>query len=300
MPGAEAGRSLPEAETLGGAVRRLSAAFRSAGLDTPGLDARRLVEAATGGDSVALVREPERLLSAAEQQRLAAMADRRLGREPVSRIFGSRVFHGLELEISRATLDPRPDTEVIVDGVLQLVAEHAIEPSGLRILDLGTGSGALLVALLAALPGASGVGIDISAGALDVAQRNARRHGLAGRVLFQRGNWFEGVDERFGLVVSNPPYIPSGVIAGLDPEVRLFDPLPALDGGADGLDCYRQIAAGLGEVLEPCGWVAVEVGQGQAASVSGMLAGAIGGGSERRVWLDLSGIGRGVACRAQA
>lgn len=277
--------------------------FGDAGLDTPALDARRLALGILALDALALVRDPDRPLVRRDRARLAEASRRRLAREPVSRILGHRAFHGLDLEIAPATLDPRPDTETLVDAVLELsTAASPVADGAPRILDLGTGSGAILLALLVSLPRATGVGVDISTDALAVAARNAARLGLERRATFERSNWFSAVPGSFDLVVANPPYIPSRDIMSLDPEVARYDPIAALDGGADGLDAYRAISAGLRGALQPNGWVVVEVGSGQSEAVAGILRRAFPEHAtvETRVWPDLAGRLRCVAVRARA
>ncbi|MGE0702198.1 MAG: peptide chain release factor N(5)-glutamine methyltransferase [Hyphomicrobiaceae bacterium] len=295
-------RALASAATVGEIVTAMTAAFRAASLDTPALDARRLTEHKLGLAATDLLRDPGRRLTSEERSRLVHAASRRLAREPVSRIVGERAFHGLDLEIGPATLDPRPDTETLVDGILALVAEGAV-PGGdaPRILDLGTGSGAILLALLTHLPSARGLGTDISPEALEVAGRNARRLGLADRVRLAPGRWLDGIRERFEIVVSNPPYIPAAEIDALEPEVARFDPRGALDGGPDGLDAYREIARGLPGVLVPGGWTAVEVGAGQSEPVARILASSLGTAPcDMLTWTDLGGIARCVAVKARA
>jgi release factor glutamine methyltransferase len=193
-----------------------------------------------------------------------APAGRRLAREPPSRILGAPDPPRRPFPIGPASLDPRPDTETLVDRALGFAAAQKA-PS---ILDLGTGSSAILVTLLAELPGARGTGTDVSAAALAVAGANARRHGVAGRAHFVAADWCDGVTGRFDLIVSNPPYIPSGDMIGLEPEVRDHDPVLALDGGTDGLDAYRAIAAGAGARLSPGGLMALEIGAGQQDAVA--------------------------------
>jgi release factor glutamine methyltransferase len=287
-----------DAATLGAAVAAMVRAFAEAGLDTPALDARRLATLALGLEPVSLLREPERPLSGHDRVRLAEVTARRLAREPVSRIEGRRAFHGLDLEIGPATLDPRPETETLVGAVLDLAKERTAP----RILDLGTGSGAILLALLHHLPEAIGLGVDISEGALRVAARNAARHGLAGRAAFRRSSWLDEVAGRFDVVVSNPPYIPAREVAALDPEVVRFDPVAALDGGPDGLAAYRAIAGRVADVLKPDAWVAVEVGAGQSEPVARILGDAFPKETpvDCRIWSDLAGIARCVAVRARA
>ncbi len=287
---------------LGSAVATMTRLFREAGLDTPGLDARRLAGVALGLDAAVLMREPDRRLDAAANGRLARVTARRLAREPVSRIAGFRAFHGLDFELGAATLDPRPDTEVLVDGVLALVRQ-GLAPGGQspHILDLGTGSGAILVALLASLPAATGVGVDISGAAIAVARRNADRLGAGSRASFQQSSWYGAVCGPFDIVVSNPPYIPRSQIASLEPEVSRHDPLGALDGGDDGLDGYRSIIAGVGAVLAPGGWLALEIGMGQAEPLHDLLSAGMNGWQLDgcQWWTDLSGTTRCVAARAR-
>ena len=293
-------------ETLRDAVRTLAASFRNVGLDTPDLDARRLVLDILALDGAALLREPDRRLDHREKQCIADAQARRLAREPVSRILGMRAFHGLDLEIAPATLDPRPDTETLVDGCLRLVDEGLV-PGGdaPHILDIGTGSGAILIALLQKLPNATGLGTDISEAALAVAARNAARYGLCERVRFRQASWLDGIEGPFGLVVSNPPYIPTGDIAMLESEVTRFDPMAALDGGPDGLAAYRAIAYDLKRILAPKAWIAVEIGICQSGDVASIIAASLGNGPEEntgstRIWRDLGGIARCVACEARA
>ena len=285
-----------EAHTLDATVRRLAASFRAAGLEQPALDARLIVAAVLDLDQVAMVREPDRMLSAAAFDATERMAARRLRHEPISRILGRRWFHGLEFEIDPSTLDPRPETETLVEGVLTRLRERAIADP-IRILDLGAGSGAILIALLAALPSATGVGTDISPQALDVARRNASKHGVADRADFRNTDWFVGVDPTtYDVIVSNPPYIPSHEVAVLDRDVRDYDPLAALDGGLDGLDAYRTLTAGAAAYLAPTGLLVMEVGAGQAEDVGRLceVAGLVAE-APTALWRDLSGHQRCVA-----
>jgi release factor glutamine methyltransferase len=283
------------------AHRELTDAFRRAGLDTPALDARLLLAAVLGIAPSAVPTITDRALTQGEVAGVAAFRDRRLAHEPVSRILGHRAFFGLDLEIGPATLDPRPDTETLVDGVLQLVRAGQFPRAGTprRILDLGTGTGAIILALLAQLPEASGVGVDIAPAALAVARRNAHRHGLAGRAEFLQSDWLAAVTGTFDLVVSNPPYIPTGEIAGLAPDVREWDPRAALDGGADGLAAYRAIVEAVRPFLAVGGWLVMEVGAGQSDAVVELVGRHAGFTTEAvQVWDDLGGIARCVASRA--
>ncbi len=251
------------------AQRLLTQAFAAEGIESAALDARLILCAALGVDHLDLVREPDRAIGGAAEK-LAAMAQRRSARQPVSRILGTREFYGLEFALGPAALDPRPDTEILVDTVL--AALQARRDAPLRLLDLGIGSGAILVALLSKLPSAYGVGIDRSAAACRIAWNNLAALGLAGRSAIVCGDWTAALDGTFDVIVSNPPYIASGEIAGLAPEVRDHDPRAALDGGPDGLAAYRALAPVAAAFLAPGGIVAFEVGAGQSDSVAALLA----------------------------
>lgn len=249
---------------LGGAVARL----RNAGCDMPELDARLLLLWVTGLSREDLILDPEHPVSDEQARRFRAMIARREAREPVSRILGEREFHGRVFWVTPDTLDPRPDTETLVEAALALM------PQGGRFLELGTGTGAVAVTILAERPQALGVATDLSAAALTVVAENASRHGVADRLLLLEGDWFNPVTGAFDLIVSNPPYIPAGDIAGLTPDVRCFDPRLALDGGKDGLDAYRAIAAEAAAHLVSGGHVVVEIGAGQGRDVAAIFAAA--------------------------
>lgn len=281
------------------ALVRVTRVLDAAGVEGAARDARILLLTALGIDGTELVRNPERPLQAPDASRLAEFAHRRAGREPVSRIVGERGFYGRSFRITPATLDPRPCTETVVEAALEVVGAEGWREKPIRILDIGTGSGALLVTLLAELPRAIGVGTDISDGALAAALDNAERLAVAARATFLKRDLLQGLEGPFDLVVSNPPYIPTSDIATLDPEVRVFDPWSALDGGADGLDLYRALAQGLRSVM-PSGWILVEVGAGQAEDVAAILRSAAGGAvSEIKLWTDLGHHTRCVAARTQ-
>jgi release factor glutamine methyltransferase len=272
-------------------------AFRAARIETPELDARLLLCRAAGLTQEAYVAAPETLLSEDAVSRFEAMIARRLEGEPVSRIVGAREFYGRTFALDRHTLDPRPDTETLIGAVLDTLGREGRRREKLRILDLGTGTGAILLTLLAELPLARGVGSDVSPGALEIARRNARDLGVADRASFVAGDWFEPIEGKFDIVVSNPPYIASAEIAGLPREVR-YDPLLALDGGADGLQAYRRIASGVGRILNPGGLVFLEIGETQGETVLALLREAglkIDAG--RSVWTDLGGRQRSVGAR---
>jgi release factor glutamine methyltransferase len=256
-------------QTLGEAVRSSQRVLNAAGVEDAGRDARLLLAAATGLATSEIIARPERPLSAQEQTRLQAMLKRRCAREPVSRILGAREFYGRRFALSRATLDPRPDSEAVIETALGIAEREGWRARPIRILDIGTGSGCLLLTLLAELPLATGLGTDISAAALETAALNAVSLGVAERASFAQRDALAGIDEAFDLVLSNPPYIPSGDIGELSTEVREYDPRTALDGGPDGLDIYRKIIADLYRVGR--GWVIFEVGAGQADAVALLL-----------------------------
>ena len=254
--------------TVGQARRQLAHALGAAGREPAAVEARLLLAAATRLDHAALLRETDHPLSAAAAARLSAIAARRLRGEPVSRILGSRDFYGLTLQVRPEVLDPREDTETVVRLALDLCPDHA---AALRIVDLGTGSGALLCALLSALPYAAGVGVDLSAAACEAARANARAAGVADRALIVRGRWAEALSGPFDLVVSNPPYIESAVLPGLPVEVRDHDPALALDGGPDGLDAYRAIVADARRIAAPGAHLVFELGIRQRGPVESLL-----------------------------
>lgn len=274
-------------------LRRLAEErLTAAGVDTPALDARLLLEHALGLDRSALVAGADDPVGEDAAARALELVRRREGREPVSRIVGERGFWSLDFTLAPDTLDPRPDTETVVEAVLDSLPDRA---APVRILDLGTGSGCILLSLLAELPAATGLGIDISAGAVAAATANAARNGLSGRARFQTGHWAGGLTERFDRVVSNPPYIPTATIAGLEPEVRLHDPMRALDGGGDGLDAYRALAAQVPGLLVPGGLAAFEVGAGQDGDVAALMTAA--GLALEGIHRDLGGVARCVCVR---
>ncbi|WP_454812521.1 peptide chain release factor N(5)-glutamine methyltransferase [Labrys neptuniae] len=279
--------------TLGGLYREILTDFRTASLATPELDARWLVAEAAGLPATAITLSPDSPITAEAAAKAYAFRARRLAGEPVDRILGSRAFWSLEFRLGPATLSPRPDTETIVETCLALLPERDVT---YRLLDLGTGTGAILIALLHERPRASGIGIDCSADALAVAALNAADNGVADRAQFQPRNWTEGLEDKFDLIVSNPPYIPSADIAGLEPEVRQHDPLLALDGGTDGLDAYRAIVADAPRLLRPGGLLVFELGIGQEDAVAALMrqAGFEMIGPARK---DLGGVARALAGR---
>lgn len=250
-----------EARTLAGLVASIRSQLTAAGIADAGLEARLLVEAVTGTARIDAVREPGREVGSGDIGRLDAFLARRLAGEPVHRILGHREFHGIDLFLNEATLEPRDDTEAVVE--LALKAAGADRGRTLSILDLGTGTGAIALALLAERPHARATGVDLAVGAVKAARDNAERAGLADRFNAIQSDWFDRVAGRFDLIVSNPPYIRSDEIVGLTREVRLFDPASALDGGRDGLDAFRAIARGAAAHLGAGGWIVVEIGAGQ-------------------------------------
>jgi release factor glutamine methyltransferase len=245
------------------ARRALAEIFHAAGIESPELDARVLIGHALGLDHARLAAAGQEKLPDSAALQIDALAARRLAREPVARIVGEKEFWGLSFIVTPAVLVPRPETETVVELALSLVDRAA----PLRIADLGTGSGAILLALLSELPQARGTGFDIAADALDVARANAERLGLTERADFALRD-FAAIETRFDLAVSNPPYIPSADIAALSPDVREYDPRRALDGGVDGLAAYRTIAAIAPRLLAPGGRLVVEIGTGQTSAVS--------------------------------
>ncbi len=259
--------------TVAAARRELVAAFRSAGIETPELDAGIVIGHALGLDRAALAAAAQRRLSAGEHGAIAELRQRRLNREPVARIVGQKEFWSLPFRLNEATLVPRPETETVVEAALAAIERRGWRGKALRIADLGTGSGALALALLSELPGAFVVGTDLSVRALDMARANARQLGLP-QAAFVACPMAEALRGPFDVIVSNPPYIPSGAIATLAPEVRDFDPRLALDGGHDGLDGYRTIAATAPELLASGGFVAVELGLEQAEPAAALFAAA--------------------------
>ena len=236
-------------ETRRGLLKQAGERLAAGGIETAALDARLLFQAASGLRHEDIVAEPDLAVPPEVAARFSVFIERRCKFEPVSRILGTREFYGRSFRVTPDVLDPRADTETLIGAALGLVKGKG----SLRILDLGTGSGAIAVTLLAELPEATAVASDLSAAALAVAKGNAEALGVAGRASFVQANWFEGIGGRFDLIVSNPPYIPLGDIAGLAPDVREFDPPRALDGGPDGLEAYRRLAERGGGPFGPQG-----------------------------------------------
>jgi release factor glutamine methyltransferase len=280
--------------TVDGMRPALARLFRDAGLESPSADARILVGHALGLDHTALASAGDRRISVKESDTIAALARRRLAREPVARIVGSKEFWSLPLSINSSTLVPRPETETVVEVALAAVDANGPRTQALRIADLGTGSGALLLALLSELPNAHGVGTDISIEALMVARANARQLGIT-RATFVACDVASALCSPFDLIVSNPPYIASGEFAALAPEVRAFDPRSALDGGPDGLYCYRSLTASVPALLRAGSALVVEIGAGQSDHVAQLFTAA--GLAVAAPHPDLNGIPRVLLAR---
>jgi release factor glutamine methyltransferase len=283
-------------QTVEAVRRKLTARFKSSRIDTAELDARILVGTAMGLDLTGLITSAARPVTSDEATRLEDFTRRRLAGEPVARILGAREFWGLPLQLSAATLVPRPDTETVVELALEMLRAGPDPMHRLRIADIGTGSGAILLALLSELPDAFGVGTDVSVAALRTASRNAARLGFASRAAFVACDYAAALSEPFDLIVSNPPYIRSADIAGLATEVRDHDPIVALDGGADGLDAYRQLIPQAARRLAQGGVLVVEAGQGQSGDI-GELMTAAGLIQQKPPKADLAGVHRAVAGR---
>jgi release factor glutamine methyltransferase len=282
------------APTVEAARRALAVRLKIAAIETADLDARLLTGHALGLDLTGLILAAQRQLTPGESARIEEFARRRLAGEPVARILGEKEFWGLPLQLSSATLVPRPDTETVVELALELLRAGGNLDRPLRIADLGTGSGAILLALLSELPAAQGFGTDISEGALQTAGANAARAGLSDRATFVACDYASGLTGPFDLIVSNPPYIRSADIAGLATEVRNHDPLAALDGGADGLDAYRVLIPQAAGLLAPRAALVVEAGEGQSAQIQALMT-AAGLMPVIAPKADLAGLPRAVA-----
>jgi release factor glutamine methyltransferase len=286
-----------ERATLRQAVRHLGGIFRDAGIGTAALDARLLAAEACGLSPQESIVESDLVLSALDAYRIEDFAARRLAGEPVSRIIGRREFWGLSFRISPGTLDPRPETELLVEAVLDYVRAEGLAGAPLRFLDLGTGSGCILGALLSVLPLSFGLGVDRCPEALTVARENLWRLGLLDRSAFLCADWVSALgDGTFDIIVCNPPYIESPAIPGLEREVRVYDPPQALDGGDDGLQAYRDILAQAFRSLRGKGLLVFETGHRQAKIVMDMMIRAAPGGFlEVQTLTDLGGAERAVA-----
>lgn len=284
MPGLKSGVSVSEA------IHHVAQSFRAGGVEEAEADARVLIGHALHLDRARLIAQSDRILEAREVTVISALATRRLRREPVSRIVGQKEFWSLPIFVTPDVLVPRPETETVVEAALDFVIRSGLRLEKLRVLDIGTGSGVLLLALLNELKNAIGTGTDVSSAALDVARANAARCRLDSRCNFVVCNIAAGVEGPFDLIVSNPPYIAHDEIETLAPEVRDYDPRVALDGGQDGLDAYRSIAGDAKRILAPGGRLFVELGAGQDEQVRALFTKAgLSPGIPRK---DLAGIPR--------
>jgi release factor glutamine methyltransferase len=283
---ADAGTSLRQA------LVHTAQLLQQAGIERARAEARLLAAQALDISIEAVVGNDERLLSASERHTLDELAARRAQRVPMAQILGQREFFGRRFHVTADVLTPRPDSETLIEAVLAHIPDQT---TPLRILELGVGSGCLLLTLLAELPQASGVGVDISPAALSVAQANAAALGVAERCLLMQNDWSAGVSGIFDLVISNPPYIPGAEIAKLEPEVSRYEPRLALDGGEDGLTFYRRLAGDCERLLTSGGLLAVEIGQGQCDDVTQLLQG--GGLRVLQTRRDLAGIERCIVAR---
>jgi release factor glutamine methyltransferase len=285
-------------EPAGSALNSLRRRLAAVDATSAALEARCLVEAACGLDRAGLIAHADRPLGERSADKLAEFAARRFAGEPLARILGTREFWGLPFRLSPATLEPRPETETLVAAVLRHCEEsfgrnHPWRDHPWRILDLGTGSGCILVSLLSELPGATAIGVDRSPEALLTARGNAEELGVGGRALWVASDWASALRGTFDIVVSNPPYIVSADIAGLAPEVRNNDPLLALDGGPDGLTCHSAIVNDVNQLMGDRGRVFLEMGAGQDAPLRALLT--LRGLTEIRSYVDLSGLTRVVS-----
>jgi release factor glutamine methyltransferase len=282
-------------ETLEAIVAEAAAILAGAGRVEPRRLARRLVAFSLDLSPAELLTNSKQALGSAEVARVRRLVERVARSEPPSRAIGRREFWGLDFALSPETLDPRPESETIVEGVLARISDRA---AGMSVLDLGTGTGCLLLALLSELPAAFGIGVDVHEGAVATARQNAEALGLAGRASFFVGDWGTAISQPFDVVVANPPYIPTSALPELPREVREYDPQRALDGGEDGLAAYRRIASQLYALLAPFALFAGEIGIGQALSVEAILRRQ--GLTVAAIERDLAGIERCVVARPSA
>jgi release factor glutamine methyltransferase len=281
-----------KSQSVASLITEWTARFVEAGIETAALDARVLALSTCAIGREELIADPDILANSEQVQRLAELGRRRIDREPIAHLIGAREFWSLDFEVSKETLVPRPDSETLVQLALFLVEDKAAD---LNLLDLGTGSGCLLIALLTELEQARGLGIDISALALAVARRNAQAHGVAERSDFQQGNWGEGLSGRFDIIVCNPPYIPDGERSALSKDVVSFEPERALFGGPDGLDPLRALIGDVKRLLTPNGFYIMEYGAGQRESVEDILRES--GFETLQIAQDLAGNDRTIAAK---
>lgn len=258
--------------TIRDTVERAASRLRDAGVEDPRQDAWLLIAHVLRRDRATLLAHAHNVLGAEDRQAFEHLVARRAGREPFAQIVGRREFWSLDFHITSDVLCPRPDSECLIEASLaEIERRHPFRGKAVHILDLGTGSGCLLLTLLKELPQATGIGVDVSSAALSIASGNGQRLGLSERVSWLRSNWASALDGRFDLIIGNPPYIPEAAKPTLSEEVRGFEPASALFAGDDGLDGYRAFASDLGRLLAPSGFVCLEIGQGQADLVEGIL-----------------------------
>jgi release factor glutamine methyltransferase len=281
-------------ETVGAFLCQAGQVLRAAAIENPRHEARLLLAHAMGASTEALLRDPRAPVPAEAAARFRSGLAARLDARPMAHILGSTGFWTLDLSVSPATLIPRPDTETLVEAALDLFPDR---DAPIRVLDLGTGTGAILLAVLAERPRAFGIGVDLVPDAVALARGNARRNGLAGRAAFLAADWAAPLAGRFNLVLSNPPYVESEAIPGLMPEVARHEPRSALDGGRDGLDAYRHLVAILPGLLAPGGAAVLELGAGQRAAVESLATAA--GLEPAGARPDLGGIDRALLLRAR-
>jgi release factor glutamine methyltransferase len=286
-------------ETITSALGRFGSRLKGAGVPQARLDARLLLQIGLGLSHEDILGSPHRHLTAAELGRVGELVERRASREPLSRIAGEREFFGRAFGVTADTLDPRPDTETLVEAALDIARTRLSHVTSSRFADLGTGTGAVAVSLVGELPHWTGVATDVSAAVLAAARANAVRHKVTSRLAFVETTWLDSVPERFHLIVVNPPYIPSAEIDDLEPEVATFEPRLALDGGPDGLSAFRELAARLGNSLESEGFLCLEIGRGQADAVAKIMqAGGFTAADESlHVRRDLAGVPRVLTFR---
>lgn len=283
---------------LGALLDHVRRRLREAGIADAGREARFLIGALIKVAPETFIGHPEAAVRATDCDRVLAGLAQRLEGMPIGRIVGQRAFYGRPFQLAPAILEPRPDSEVLVDATLEVIDAVGWRDKPLRLIDVGTGSGCLLITLLAELPHATGVGVDIAPDALAIARLNAQTNGVIERAMFVEGDALGGIDQVFDVLVSNPPYIATDDIAGLDVEVRAHDPRLALDGGADGLEIYRRISRDIGRVV-PNGWYLFEVGAGMADAVCHEIDqfSVKDPSSDWKVWQDLNGHARCVAAK---
>ncbi|HEY4162527.1 MAG TPA: peptide chain release factor N(5)-glutamine methyltransferase [Dongiaceae bacterium] len=278
----------PGHDSVGAMLRRATDRLGKGGISRPQAEARLLLAAATGLSRASIIGFPERTLAQDQSSEMERLVARRVQREPISKILGSREFWSLNFRVTGDTLDPRPDSETLIEAVLARIDDRNLP---LRILDFGTGTGCLLLALLSELPNAQGVGVDISEAALAVARSNAEALGFSQRAHFTIGDWGRDIkSDQFDVIISNPPYIETSALKELEPEVAEHDPKLALDGGEDGLDAYRRLTPDAARLLKTGGLLALEIGQDQGEAVCRILREA--GLEEAGSAADLAGIER--------